>query len=257
VATSVAALTATAVRSQDYPDGMHTRGSLARLAYGDGARELSEQLVSTAATTSDSWGQGAFLTEEASAIFIAARELLAAAVVADRERGCSWSDVGEGLQVTRQSAQERFVAAERDFREVVLFPGRTSADGGSGRCVAPDAVENPEQVGRRLDQWVRAARSARGSDQDDHAPVTAGLARDEAHGSVSRMSDVLALKRMLNGGELPAGVSRAIAERRHAELNVDLWERVCAERPDDEQACAELATARGLLETIVNAETSS
>jgi hypothetical protein len=93
-----------------------------RLAYSDAARELSEQLVSTAATTSDSWGQGAFLTEEASAIFNAARELLAAAVVADRERGCSWSDVGEGLQVTRHSAQERFVAAERGFREVVLFP---------------------------------------------------------------------------------------------------------------------------------------
>jgi hypothetical protein len=92
-----------------------------RLAYSDAARELSEQLVSTAATTSDSWGQGAFLTEEASAIFNAARELLAAAVVADRERGCSWSDVGEGLQVTRHSAQERFVAAERGFREVVLF----------------------------------------------------------------------------------------------------------------------------------------
>jgi hypothetical protein len=124
-------------------------------------RALSDQAVSTAATTSDAWGQGAFFTEEASAIFDAARQLLIDAVVADRERGCSWTDVGESLGITRQSAQERFVADERVFCEAVLFPLRASPNGGLARSVAPYAVEAPDRVGRRLDEWVRERRRAR------------------------------------------------------------------------------------------------
>jgi hypothetical protein len=62
----------------------------------------------------------------------AARELLAAAVITERQRGCLWTAVSDALGVARQSAQERFVDAEREFREAVLFPRRGAGPGQSG-----------------------------------------------------------------------------------------------------------------------------
>jgi hypothetical protein len=60
----------TSVRCQVYPDGMdYTHGMLARLAHADAACELSERLGAQADPSSDSYGQGAFLTEEAQSIY--------------------------------------------------------------------------------------------------------------------------------------------------------------------------------------------
>jgi hypothetical protein len=66
------------------------------------------------------------------------------------------------------------------------------------------------------------------------------------------MNDVLLLKNMLLEGELPNGVSRNVAERRHAELNVDLSERMQAERPTDTDAAGQLAAARAELERLLS-----
>lgn len=224
----------------------YTRSSLARLTYSDAARELAERLATTADPTSDRYGRGAFLTEEANEILTAARDLLAAAVVADRQRGSSWAEVGEALDVTRQSAQERFVQAERDFRDAVLFPHRYPEHGGLGYTVAPYALEEPDHVRERLDQWVTAARPRQPKD-----PVTAGLSGRSAHAASERINDVLILERMMLDGTLPEGVSTAHARRRHAELTVDALQRVVRERPDDRAAVAALADARDALTALI------
>lgn len=234
----------------------YTNRSLARLAYSDAARELAERLVSTADPSSDAWGRGASLTEDANEILTAARELLAAAVVADRQRGCSWADVGNSLEVTRQSAQERFVDAEREFREAVLFPHRHPESGGFGYTVAPYAVEEPDLVRARLDQWVTAVRPP-AAGRDEAAPVTAGLAQLQAHATADGIADLLALTKMLLDDALPVGVTKDQARRRHAERNVQVLERIASERPDDAQAAGELANAQAELEALASKQASA
>jgi hypothetical protein len=94
----------------------YTPAMLARLAYSHAAFELSERLVSEAATHSDAYGRGALLTEEALATFREAEGLLEAAVIADRMRGASWPAVGEALDATAECARDRFAEHEREFR---------------------------------------------------------------------------------------------------------------------------------------------
>jgi hypothetical protein len=138
--------------------------------------ELSERLVSEAATHSDSYGRGAFLTEEALATFLEAEGLLEAAVIADRTRGASWQAVAEALDVPAEQARDRFAEREREFREALLFPHRYSENGCLGYTVAPYAVEEPDRVREQLDAWVVEHRRSSGPDRDVPLPVTRGLA---------------------------------------------------------------------------------
>jgi hypothetical protein len=55
---------------------------------------------------------------------------------------------------------------------------------------------------------------------------------------------------MLLEETFPADVTKTQAQRRHAELNVDLLERIASERPNDAQAAHQLAKARGELERL-------
>lgn len=136
-----------------------TSARLARLTHAHAAHELSERLVAVTSTYADAYGRGAFHTEEAAQVLSDAQALLAAAVVADRVRGCSWTEVGEALGVSKQSAHERFAGSEREFREAILFPDRQAAPEMPGYTVAPYAVQSP-------DQGPRAARPL-----GDRAPV--------------------------------------------------------------------------------------
>jgi len=159
----------------------------ARLAHAAAAHELSEQLISEGSADADGYGRGAFLTEAAHRVYTDTRALLAAAVVADRLRGASWAEVGDALGITRQSAHERFDDAEREFREAVLFPHRQPEHGGRGYSVAPYAVEQPDVVRERLDQWVVENRRSSGSDRTEPEPFTLGLAAMRDNWRIDRM----------------------------------------------------------------------
>jgi hypothetical protein len=234
----------TSVRCQVYPDGMdYTHGMLARLAHADAACELSERLGAQADPSSDSYGQGAFLTEEAQSIYSEARSLLAAAVVADRVRGASWADVGEALGITRQSAHERFEEAEREFREALLFPHRYPEEGGLGYTVAPYA-EEPDRVRERLDRWVVERRRSTDPSRDKLAPVTQGLGAMRDSWTIDRMGEVLQLSQALIDRKLPTGVSYERARRRQAELKVELYERMAADHSEDSDVALQLMRAR-------------
>lgn len=74
-----------------------------------------------ASAYADSFGRGAFLSEEAADVLGEAQQLLAPAVVADRllERP---GRTRRHPRLTKRSADERSAAAEREFREALLFP---------------------------------------------------------------------------------------------------------------------------------------
>ena len=170
--------------------------------------------------------------------------LLEAAVVADRLRGASWSAVAEALDVSAEAAQERFGSAERRFREALLFPHRYPENGGLGYTAAPYAVEEPDRVRERLDAWVVEHRRSSGPDRDESEPVTRGLAAMAGTWIAERIGQVLELSDALIKRELPDGVSYKDAELRQAQLKVELYEAMAAERPGSREVEQQLAGAR-------------
>lgn len=229
----------------------YTPAMLARLVHSHAAYELSERLVSEAATHSDTYGRGAFLTEEALATFLEAEVLLEAAVVADRTRGASWGAVAEALDVPAEWARERFAEREREFREALLFPHRYPENGGLGHTVAPYAVEEPDRVREQLDGWVVEHRRSSGPDRDEPQPVTRGLAAMSTSWIAEKIGQVLELSDALIKRELPAGVSNEHAELRHAQLKVELYEAMVAQRPGHREVELQLIEAREQLSELM------
>lgn len=205
---------------------------------------MSERLVSEVSTYADSFGRGAFLTEQAASAFTEARALLEAAVIADRIRGASWGSVAEALDTSPELSRERFAASEREFRDALLFPHRYSENGGLGYTVAPYAVEEPDRVREQLDAWVVEHRCSSVPDRDEAQPVTRGLTAMSATWIVERIGQVLALTEALIKRALPAGVSYEQARRRHAELKVELYEAMAAGCPEDREVAVQLLAAR-------------
>jgi len=221
---------------------VYTPAMLARLGYSRAEYDLSERLVSEASTYGDGYGRGAFLTEGAATMLAEARALLEVAVIADRMRGASWCSVAEALETSAESARER--SADAGFREALLFPHRYTENGGLGYTVAPYAVEEPDRVREQLDGWVVEHQRSSGPDRDEPQPVTRGLAAMSETWIAERIGQVLELSDGLIKPELPAGVSYEHARLRHAELKVELYEAMAAQRPDDRELGAQLLEAR-------------
>ena len=227
-----------------------TPAMLARLTYSWAAHELSERLVSEAATYGDEYGRGAFLAEEAATIVSEATALLEAAVVADRLRGASWLAVADALAVSAEGAEERFASAERQFREALLFPHRRPENGGLGYTAAPHAVEEPGRVRKQLDDWIVRHRRSSGPDSDEPEPVTRGLAAMEGTWITERVGQVLELTGAVIKRELPDGVSYKDAQIRHAEMKVELYEAMAVQRPENREVEPQLAEARQRVEEL-------
>ena len=119
--------------------------------------------------------------------------------------------------------------------------------------MAPYAVEAPDRVRERLDAWVIERGRSSGPHRDEPEPVTRGLAAMSDTWIMERMSQVLELSDALIRRELPDGVTYEQAKRRHAELKVELYERMAAERPGDTEVAAQLAEAREALGALEDA----
>jgi len=228
----------------------YTPAMLARLTYSHAAYELSERLVSEAATYGDEYGRGAFLAEEAATIVSEATALLEAAVVADRLRGVSWLAVADALELSPEGSEERFASAERRFRDALLFPHRHPENGGLGYTAAPYAVEQPERVREQLDAWVVQHRRSSGPDRDEPEPVTRALAAMAKTWIAERIGQVLELSSAMMKRELPDGVSYKHAQLRHAEMKVELYEAMAAEGPESREVEQHLADARQRLASL-------
>ena len=97
--------------------------------------------------------------------------------------------------------------------------------------MAPYAVEEPERVREQLDAWVVEHRRSSGPDRDEPEPVTRGLAAMARTWIAERIGQVLELTDALIKRELPDGVSYKDAQLRHAQMKVELYEAMAAERP--------------------------
>ena len=146
--------------------------------------------------------------------------------------------------MSADAAQERFGSAERRFREALLFPHRYPENGGLGYTVAPYAVEEPDRVRGQLDAWVVQHRRSSGPDRDEPEPVTRGLVAMAGTWIAERIGQVLALSDALLTRLLPDGVSYKDAQLRHAQLKVELYEAMAAERPGAREVELQLVEAR-------------
>src|SRR3954471_18149437 len=106
---------------------------LHRIAYMAACRELSERARGQVSTDGDAYRRPGELVDDALALVRHAEDVLRLAVAAERAAATSWQEMGERLEVPRQSAHERFAAGVQAIADGILFPDREpDHDGGLG-----------------------------------------------------------------------------------------------------------------------------
>jgi hypothetical protein len=105
-------------------------------------------------TTYDDWSCSCDKLESALQLRAAVDELVDAAVVYARERGASWSDVAEVLEVKKQTAHERWAPVEQEWRDGLLDPLRAQPNGRLRYLAVPDAAYDPQRYAASLDAWA-------------------------------------------------------------------------------------------------------
>lgn len=107
------------------------------------------------------------------------RRLLEMAVVYARLGKTTWEQIGAVLDVTHQSAQERFRPAVERFREELLSPENPDYTGEFGQLQwrLAWAARDPEAAARDLDEWVLEQPRHPGDGEPDPTPVSGHLAR--------------------------------------------------------------------------------
>jgi hypothetical protein len=83
----------------------------------------------------------------------AAVDLLRAAVVASHEQGLSWSQIGLGLGVTKQSAHERFAQDVGEFRRALADHLNALSDDPRAELPAAAPVYDTAKVAPRIDRY--------------------------------------------------------------------------------------------------------
>ncbi len=156
------------------------------------------------------------LIEKAEQLRDQADELIRRAVIAARERGASWQAIGDQLGVSRQAAEQRFSAAFDRRRNGLLH--YTNADN-DFRALAAE-----------LDTWAAAHTpelDGRGQLVSGNLPATTEASRlADLSWRTKAVDEQWTSKRL----KIPAPVSMALAERKHAALSIPL-----TEDGDDEQ----------------------
>jgi hypothetical protein len=157
----------------------------ARAALSLAARQLSDSARAMVPTFADDHAQRGDFVEEAVRLRALADEVLARAVVLERERRTTWEGIGaalggDGEPRTRQTAEARFGELVRQWGEALVRPWWPHPDGETVYCALPDGAEDPGFWAGRLDKWV--LRHAEPTDVVDHLggerPVSAGLNAD-------------------------------------------------------------------------------
>jgi hypothetical protein len=134
-------------------DITHPRRALARLALSHAATELADRAAALVPTVSDGYARPGEHTEQADQLAAIAREVLDRAVVFDRDRGASWADVGAALDVTRQTAHERFAPVLTEWESGLDEPWSA---GPIRNSRLPEGAADPARAAARLDTWCAA-----------------------------------------------------------------------------------------------------
>ncbi|MCK9250786.1 MAG: hypothetical protein M0P31_17645 [Solirubrobacteraceae bacterium] len=198
---------------------MLSDAALTRLAHANACSELSDRARGQVRTHTDAWLQGAELVEDAARLVRQAEGVLELAVAVVRAQSVSWQEIGDRLEVTKQSAQGRFGETVKRVQDGILFPRRDPVDGvGLGWWAGPDGLADPERTMRVLDEWVVRHREPTDPVPEppaDERPVSHALQESERYRarSVRNVSDVTALALRILDRDLPDGVSEREAQR--------------------------------------------
>lgn len=214
--------------------------ALARLAHAAACRELSDSARGQVDTYADGFGSSAELVGEAQRLVRLAEEVLDLAVAATRARGVSWQQIGEQLDVTKQSAQGRFGESASRVADGILFPRRDHGDGGLGWWAYPTAAtEDPDGTLRALNEWAERHREPYDPGHPTHEGrrVSAGLTPDPedrdagARARVGGISDLLALSQRIIDRDLPDGVTEREAKRVLLERKIEVYGQIAETGP--------------------------
>ncbi|MGI5281943.1 hypothetical protein ACQEVF_01315 [Nonomuraea polychroma] len=104
-------------------------------------------------------------------------------MIVEKAGGASWEDIGDSLEITRQSAHNRFRKVTEEWEEAVKRPIVTDEIYGlSGGLEMrtynrmPAGTSAPDETAAYLDKWAIAHAQADGRDVEER-PVSGGLAR--------------------------------------------------------------------------------
>ncbi|RSN05958.1 hypothetical protein DMC63_37745 [Streptomyces sp. WAC 05977] len=159
-----------------------------------------------------------------------ARRVLEAAVVYARLGKVTWEEVGGALDVTRQSAQERFDEVVDEFREALLSPEYPDYTGKFGqlRWRLHPAAREPEATAQDLDEWVRRHRDPDDVvDEPEVAPVSGGLTRMDPYAE-QRWHSARAHQQWKDAADDVAALPPIEDRIEVAEAILGAWERIAA-----------------------------
>jgi hypothetical protein len=233
-ATDVPAATPAAV-ADDVQLPPFTEASRARITLADALAELADRAAafvpiygSTLRPDGTAPAAASTISEVAGLVF-QARQVLILAVVTARLGRTTWEEVGQALEVTGPSAQQRFGGDVERFRDELLSPENPHYTGEFGEIryrLAPAALD-PAEAAARLDEWVRRHQAADG-EIPDPAPVSGGLARMDPHAELAWISD-LSHDQWARAEAAGARGVPPLAGRLHlAQRTLVCWERIAA-----------------------------
>ena len=174
-----------------------TEASRARTVLADALAELADlaaafvPIYGSALRADGSAPSAASTISEVAGLGSLARQVLIHAVVTARLGKTTWDEVGQALEVTGPSAQQRFGGDVEKFRDELLSPENPHYTGEFGEFryrLAPAALD-PAEAAARLDDWVRRHQAAAG-EIPDPAPVSGGLVRMDPHAELAWISDL-------------------------------------------------------------------
>lgn len=148
-----------------------TRQALARLVLCDHAADVADGAVGLIATGNDpDTGPGGRVSQAFQLAELAERALVSA-VIYERERGSSWTEIAQYLGIGPAEAEERFAAMLDDWNAAFEVPYRLDDTGRKRIPQLPTAAYDPAWACDRLDTWAGNRLIL----VNDERPVSSGL----------------------------------------------------------------------------------
>jgi hypothetical protein len=178
----------------------HSRRALARLAFSAAAAQLADRARARVPTNDDNGLRPGELLDQARSLLVAAEELLEKAVILERERGTSWAELGEVLDISKQAAQQRHSQAVDDWTEGVNQALTVVAGRFTFAHVPGEGGDSPDELAERLDAWCLQYTGKHNKPRGTK-PVSSGL---ELAGTAEQVVLLNRLARRMVGERDPA-----------------------------------------------------
>ncbi|XQE83689.1 hypothetical protein ACN24L_37985 [Streptomyces microflavus] len=150
-----------------------TRQALARLVLCDHAADVADGAAGLVATGNDrDTGPGGRVSQAFQLIELAERALTSA-VIYERERGSSWTEIAQYLGISPAEAEERFGVNLDGWNTAFEVPYRLDDTGRKRIPHLPTAAYDPAWACDRLDTWARNQLTL----VNDERPVSSGLVK--------------------------------------------------------------------------------